>query len=189
MKKEEIRKIYLSKRRKIEDEYYNKLNYSIKTLFLNHFIPSIKSKIHIYLSENSKNREVDTWEIISKLEEYQIVLCAPKIYGKRLKACILEKNTILKENNWGIKEPIKCKLVDPSSLDIVITPLIAFDEQGYRVGYGGGYYDRFLKECKEEIIKIGLCFFEPLKSIDDINSNDVKIDYCVTPNKIYTFSR
>jgi 5-formyltetrahydrofolate cyclo-ligase len=70
---------------------------------------------------------------------------------------------------------------------VVFVPLLAFDKQGNRVGYGKGFYDRFLANCKPETIKIGLSFFEVENEIADVFNNDIELDYCVTPNKIYTF--
>ena len=66
--------------------------------------------------------------------------------------------------------------------------LVAFDEMGNRVGYGKGFYDGFLNKCRKGTLKIGLSFFgaEP-KLITDVHKNDVKLDYCITPEKIYTF--
>ena len=66
-------------------------------------------------------------------------------------------------------------------------PLIIADKFGNRVGYGKGYYDRFLKKCDKEIIKVGLCFFDVIEKIVDITVNDIKLNYCVTPNKIIKF--
>ena len=66
-------------------------------------------------------------------------------------------------------------------------PLLAFDKKGHRVGYGKGFYDKFLSECKPETIKIGLSFFEAEEMIADVFEADVKLDYCVTPEKIYEF--
>ena len=73
-------------------------------------------------------------------------------------------------------------------LDVVFVPLLAFDNKGNRVGYGGGYYDRLLQKCKKETLKIGISFFEAEQyTIQDIASTDVTLDYCVTPNTIYSF--
>jgi 5-formyltetrahydrofolate cyclo-ligase len=65
--------------------------------------------------------------------------------------------------------------------------LLAFDTRGYRVGYGKGYYDRFLTECRPDVIKVGLSFFEPEKQIDDINRFDIPLNYCVTPQQVFQF--
>ena len=72
-------------------------------------------------------------------------------------------------------------------LEIVFIPLLCFDIYGNRVGYGGGYYDKLLSECSKETIKIGLSFFEPVKKITDISKNDVRMDYCISPSKVYEF--
>ena len=72
-------------------------------------------------------------------------------------------------------------------MDVVFVPLLAFDEKGHRVGYGKGFYDRFLSQCKPEIIKIGLSFFEAEKEISYSGKNDIMLDHCITPNEIYSF--
>ena len=66
-------------------------------------------------------------------------------------------------------------------------PLLAFDEKGNRVGYGKGFYDKFLAECKPEVLKIGLSFFESEKMISDVLNTDIQLDLCVTPTKVYNF--
>ncbi|MDR9457609.1 MAG: 5-formyltetrahydrofolate cyclo-ligase, partial [Salegentibacter sp.] len=72
-------------------------------------------------------------------------------------------------------------------LDLVFIPLLAFDKTGNRVGYGKGYYDRFLDSCKPGVIKIGLSFFEAEEEIKEMFETDVALDYCVTPNRVYQF--
>jgi 5-formyltetrahydrofolate cyclo-ligase len=66
-------------------------------------------------------------------------------------------------------------------------PLLAFDIKGNRVGYGKGFYDKFLSECKPETIKIGLSFFDAEEIVEDTSIKDIQLDYCVTPNRIYKF--
>lgn len=66
-------------------------------------------------------------------------------------------------------------------------PLLAYDKQGNRVGYGKGFYDKFLSQCKPNVVKIGLSFFEPEDLIEDIFENDVKLDVCITTLEIYNF--
>ena len=93
----------------------------------------------------------------------------------------------LVKNSFGIAEPAGGETFSPDEIDLVLVPLLAFDERGYRVGYGKGYYDRFLSECREDVIKIGLSFFEPEEQIDDINQFDIPLNYCVTPQEVYEF--
>jgi 5-formyltetrahydrofolate cyclo-ligase len=77
--------------------------------------------------------------------------------------------------------------VPATKIDVVFVPLLAFDKKGHRVGYGKGFYDKFLSECKPETIKIGLSFFEPEELISDVFEDDVTLNYCVTPNGVYAF--
>ena len=70
---------------------------------------------------------------------------------------------------------------------MIFIPLVAYDLIGNRVGYGKGYYDRFLKSLNSNTLKIGLSLFEPVEEIIDINNYDISMDICVTPNSIYDF--
>ena len=89
--------------------------------------------------------------------------------------------------NNNYKEPYNNIFNDPEEIDLILVPLLAFDTYGYRVGYGKGYYDKFLKECREDLVKIGFSYFDPVDVIDDINAFDVKLTYCITPNANFTF--
>ena len=88
---------------------------------------------------------------------------------------------------FGFSQPVDGIEVSPEDIDMVIVPLLAFDTKGYRVGYGKGYYDRFLKNCRNDVIKVGFSYFEPVDAIDDTNIYDVPLDYCITHDKIYIF--
>ena len=76
---------------------------------------------------------------------------------------------------------------DIKQLDVVFVPLVVFDLLGHRIGYGNGFYDRFLAQCLPETLKIGLSFFYPVQKIDGIYSGDISLDFCVSPDKVYTF--
>lgn len=186
MKKTILRSLYISKRNALSEKDYNKKNKDIANLFLNHFILSREAKIHIYLSKN-EDREVDTWTIIHELQKKKINISVPKIKNNDIKNCILASNAILKKNKWGIEEPVRCKILDPKEIEIIIIPALICDSRGYRIGYGGGYYDRFLKECNSNTKKIVLNFFEPIYKVDDICQYDIPVNYCVTPDKIINF--
>lgn len=88
----------------------------------------------------------------------------------------------------GIPEPVDGIEVDPLLLDIILVPLLAFDIHGNRVGYGKGFYDRFLAQCRPDALKIGLSFFNPINEITEVSSFDIPLDACITPEKIWWFN-
>jgi 5-formyltetrahydrofolate cyclo-ligase len=100
---------------------------------------------------------------------------------------LLTDATKIKKNDYNIPEPIDGIEIPTSKIEVVFVPLLAFDKKGNRVGYGKGFYDRFLSECNPETIKIGLSFFDSEELIEDVFENDVKLDYCVTPNTVFSF--
>ncbi|MBC7886937.1 MAG: 5-formyltetrahydrofolate cyclo-ligase [Ferruginibacter sp.] len=100
---------------------------------------------------------------------------------------IVDDDTIFKTNKYGIEEPVDGIDMYPMEIDLVIVPLLCFDRRGDRVGYGKGYYDRFLKHCRKDCIKIGFSYFEPVDQVDDINKFDIKLNYGITPDAVYEF--
>ena len=142
---------------------------------------------HIFLSIPTK-KEVDTSFLLTLLQGKDKDIVVPKVSdGGKLIHYLLTDATRFKISRWGIPEPVSGVQVDPRQLEVVFIPLLAFDLEGYRVGYGGGFYDRFLDDCKEGVVKVGLSFFEPVEQIPDRHSNDLRMDYCVTPGKVYSF--
>ena len=143
---------------------------------------------HIFLSIEEKN-EVDTLPLITLLQGKDKNIVVPKVSGKNsMENYLLTDSTPFKKNAWGVPEPVDGIEIPESKIDVVFVPLLAFDALGNRVGYGKGYYDTFLNKCRKETIKIGLSFFEAEnEGITDVNENDVKLDYCVTPEKVYEF--
>ena len=99
----------------------------------------------------------------------------------------MDDDVILGLNKYGIPEPKNGKKIKNNLIDVVFVPLLSYDKKGNRVGYGKGFYDRFLSNLSIKTIKIGLSLYEPENYIEGIDENDIKIDYCVTPNKIFSF--
>jgi 5-formyltetrahydrofolate cyclo-ligase len=100
---------------------------------------------------------------------------------------LLTDNTKIKKNEYNIPEPVNGLPVPTEMIDVVFVPLLAYDKLGNRVGYGKGFYDKFLNQCKPDVLKIGLSFFEPEELIEDVFENDVKLDFCVTSEKVICF--
>ena len=142
---------------------------------------------HIFLSI-TENKEVDTLPLITLLQGKDKNVVIPKVSGKNsMENFLLTDNTVFKKNKWHIPEPVDGIQIPEEKIDVVFLPLLAFDKEGNRVGYGKGYYDTFLNKCNPETIKIGLSFFEAEELIKDVYKNDVRLDYCVTPKKVYRF--
>ena len=98
----------------------------------------------------------------------------------------LREDTRLELNKVGVPEPINGEKAE-NKYDLIITPLLIFDKEGYRIGYGKGFYDRFLATIPNAI-KVGLSCFAPIDKIPDTNKLDIALDYCITPESIYNFS-
>ncbi len=117
------------------------------------------------------------------------VLFYPVIHptAPEMHSVIVNDQTEFELNKFGIPEPVNATPMFPEEIDLVIVPLLAYSLKGHRVGYGKGYYDRFLKECRNDVIKIGFSYFAPEQDIAGTNRFDVKLDYCISPEKIYSF--
>ena len=142
---------------------------------------------HIFISI-SKYNELDTSSIINKLKSEKKIIIVPKISNNELVHIAINDQTEFSINEYGIKEPNNGHHFITENLDLIFIPLLAFDLEGHRVGYGKGYYDRFLKLTNKSSLKIGLSFFDPINKIQDIDDNDVKLDYCVTPKQVHKFN-
>ena len=143
---------------------------------------------HILLSIEEQN-EVDTLPIITLLQGKDKHVVVPKVSGENsMDHYLLTDGTAFRKNKWGIPEPVDGIVVPEEKIDVAFIPLLAFDALGNRVGYGKGFYDAFLDKCRKDTLKIGLSFFgteeEP---ITDVHENDMKLDYCITPEKVYAF--
>ncbi|MFN3850899.1 MAG: 5-formyltetrahydrofolate cyclo-ligase [Spirosomataceae bacterium] len=148
------------------------------------------ANIHIFLPIKEQN-EIDTWLIISTLQtDFSTNIIIPKSHKNgTLTNYRFTIRTQFEINQWGISEPVHNEqlLVKSEEIDMVLIPLLAFDKKGYRVGYGKGFYDRFLADCRPDVVKVGLSVFEPIDEIADLNEFDIKMDFCITPNRVWQF--
>lgn len=147
-----------------------------------------KTYFHIFLPI-TEQKEVNTEFILHLLsgKDKEIIVSKADFETRNMTHFLLTDNTRIKKNAYNIPEPVDGIEVPSHKIDVVFVPLLAFDKKGHRVGYGKGFYDKFLSECKPDVIKIGLSFFDPEELITDVFEGDVKLDYCVTPNSIHSF--
>ena len=185
MLKGELRKVYKLKRSSLTNTEILSLEIANKTLEID--IWNLQN-YHVFFPIE-KHKEVDSKLIIqiAQGKDKNVILPKLNLESKTIDSFLLTDSTPMKTNHLGISEPFNGIQINNNQIDLVFVPLLAFDNFGHRVGYGGGYYDKFLSKCPRAI-KVGLSYFDPINKIEDINSKDIKLDYCITPNKVYKFS-
>lgn len=190
MTKNELRVIYREKRKKLTQQQLNKLQDLLLIQFQKLHLPQI-SLVHTYLA-SLKMREPETAAVIAWLEFQNpgLRIAVPRIdrHTSGMYHYLYDEQMILTPNEWGIREPAEGKSLEVKEIDLVLVPLLCFDKKGFRVGYGKGYYDRFLAHCRPDCFFIGLSFFDPVGAIDDVDSFDIPLHYCITPSRIYSFN-
>ncbi len=144
-----------------------------------------KTYFHLFLTIEEL-KEVDTEFVLHLLagKDKEIVISKSDFATLKMTHYLVTDNTKIKKNQFNIPEPINGLEVPTSKIEVVFVPLLAFDTNGNRVGYGKGFYDKFLSECHPNTIKIGLSLFEAETAIEDVISNDIPLTHCVTPTKI-----
>jgi 5-formyltetrahydrofolate cyclo-ligase len=191
MLKSEIRSLFKSERNKISDLELNQKSQLICEIALNSFNLNNKT-VSIFLPI-TKFKEVNTFFILNQLKKdktTKVALPISNFYDNSLTHFLFHDGIQIEENKFGIPEPINGDVeVKNFEFDVVFVPLLAIDFHGYRVGYGKGFYDRFMKDCKESCIFIGLNIFDNQIEIDDINEYDIPLDYCISPNHMYKFRK
>lgn len=185
MYKAGLRKIYKQKRQNLSLLEIQQFQESIYAQIYDLDISEIKN-IHIFLTlQNFK--EIDTAPIIDYFRKQQkkIIVSKSDFTTYTLTHFYLEKNTVLELSKYGIPEPKDAKQVSETVIDLVFVPLLISDELGYRIGYGKGFYDRFLSNCRKDVKKIGLNFFKPIAEIDGVNEFDIALDEVIYPKTKY----
>jgi len=143
---------------------------------------------HLFLPIESQ-KEVNTEFLFSKIlqKNKKLVVSKSNFETHSMEHFLWSKTTQITKNAYGIPEPSDGIAVKDQEIEVVFVPLLAYDKKGNRLGYGKGFYDRFLSACKQETIKIGLSFFEAETALIDNSENDVRLDYCITPKRVYSF--
>ncbi|AZA72851.1 5-formyltetrahydrofolate cyclo-ligase [Chryseobacterium indoltheticum] len=187
MKKSEIRKIYLEKRKNLSQDEVFLLSERIFENFINFFKPVSNQKVHIFIPIE-KFKEINTQIFIDYFLSRNIKVFVPKIVDTKLISVEIFSDTQFETNNWGISEPVSNEDSEVLDFDFVITPLLYCDFKGNRVGYGKGFYDQFFENISKNSKKIGVNYFNPDDIIDDVWENDIPLDYLVTGTDVLSFS-
>ena len=189
MVKKEARKVYKYKRSQFSYAEKLKLDDLLLIQFQRLALPQLSCALSFYPIE--ENNEVNTF-IITDYLRFQhpgIQIAYPKtdVTHSTMQAIVCEEDEAFEISNYNILEPLSCAFIPPENIDLVLVPLLVCDEGGNRVGYGKGFYDRFLKQCRPDCVKVGLSYFEPIERIQDADEFDVPLNLCITPQKAYVF--
>ncbi len=142
---------------------------------------------HVFLPIE-KQLEVNTEYLLNILngKDKNVVLSKSDFEQVSMTHYLLTDNLKIKTNNWGIPEPVDGLEIKTEQLDVIFIPLLAFDKRGNRLGYGKGFYDRFLSQCRPDALKIGLSFFEAEAELPH-TGEDIQLTHCITPETSYSF--
>lgn len=184
MNKKALRALYRQKRATIPPEQQAQLSQQIAEQTLQLPIWD-KQFFHSFLSIPSFG-EVDTEPLIRLLQERgkTLVVSRTVMETVRMEHFRYDPSQIQANNKWHIPEPQGGIPIKSEEIEVVFVPLLAYDIKGNRVGYGKGFYDNFLAECKSEALKVGLSFFPAEPHIEDVREDDIPLDYVVTPDGI-----
>lgn len=191
--KKSLRKLYKTKRNNISKKNKLKSDFKIKELVIS-LINKISQdnklvKIHLFLPIEKFN-EVNTWLIYDELKDlkYHFYISVSNFETNELTNYLFKNDTEIKTNEFGIPEPINAVEYNRNDFDITIVPLLCTDENGYRVGYGKGFYDKFLNKTSKKNKTIGVGYFDLVKKITDTNNLDVRLKYYINTDKVYNFN-
>jgi 5-formyltetrahydrofolate cyclo-ligase len=188
LKKNLARKSHLEKRENLTKEQFKDFE---KQTILNciELIKKLKPKVvHCYLPISNK-LEINTELIFNFCWKNNIKTVVPisDFKNNTMTSALYNNETELEINQYRIPEPKNPEIIINKEIDFIVTPLLAFDKTGQRVGFGKGFYDRFFIECKTNAKKVGISLFEPIDQIEDLNQYDIPLDHSISPTNIFNF--
>lgn len=189
MKKQDLRTEFKKKRAALSPLDLHERSEKICQRLFSSF--QLEGKIVSLFLPIEKFKEINTYIILEKGKTIGTRFALPKtnFSNHSLKHYIFESNDQLEITEWGIPEPKSGKVIDSSKIDFVLIPLLTVDHKGHRVGYGKGFYDRFLENCSPHCTFVGLHLFDELSDIEDVGDHDVQLHYCISPEKFWRFEK
>lgn len=189
MKKKETRQLYREKRMALSGQERVKLDDLLLIQFQTAGLPFIGSLLSYWPIEENHEPDTHLFTGFLRFRNPELKVCYPvaDFSSGDMQAILTDIDTAFTKKRLNIYEPDNMEVLLPDDIDMVFVPLLAFDRQGYRVGYGKGFYDRYLSFCRPDCIKAGFSYFEPFSSLDDRDEFDVPLDICITPQNVYVF--
>ncbi len=188
MNKSTLRIQFKEKRKVLSTKELLKLNDLLLIQFQNVSFSAVQNCMTYWPLEqfNEPNTHLFVRYLLHMIPSLKV--CYPKMNEHhQITAIEVNDETVFVTNEWGITEPKEGNIIAPHTIDLILVPLLTFDQKGYRVGYGKGFYDRFLANCSAETILLGISYFEPIQIIEDTNEFDIPLTIGITPEHVYEF--
>ena len=181
-----IRKTVLSYRKLLADHAYIQRNEALLGNLDFWLKENQVHRVHLFLSI-SANREPDVTPLLATLwkRDVRSMASVTDFKQKTMEHFYFDESTNCPANHLGIPEPVDGKRADLRDVQAILVPLLMADKKGYRIGYGGGFYDKLLSETKAA--KIGLSLSNPVDHIRQTDDWDVPLNFLITPYKIYNY--
>ncbi|HMU33513.1 MAG TPA: 5-formyltetrahydrofolate cyclo-ligase [Pyrinomonadaceae bacterium] len=188
MTKDELRKELLKRRRTLSSGEIVAISQQVAERFFAEIDLAAVGCLHTFI-RIAKFNEIDTSMIYMRIwrDRPRIATFAPRIDHEtgRMESVRFDEHTPLVDGRWGIREPAEGESVSPDKLDLILVPMLGFDHLGHRIGYGKGFYDRFLRQTRVDCLKVGLCHWAPLEEAIETHEGDVPVGLVITPDAVF----
>jgi 5-formyltetrahydrofolate cyclo-ligase len=185
-KKEELRKKYLKERSEIPQNKISSWSQKINKQFLK--LPQLETAKKV-MAYASMRKEIETFDLMEELLDQGYLLYLPYTRKDKIDlgtAQINDLDSELKEGVYGVQEPVARIRGEevPEDLDVIVVPGACFTPEGYRIGYGGGYYDSFLSKHANGALKVGFCYDRFIVDSIPVEDHDVPVDLIITEKEV-----
>lgn len=189
MTKKELREQYRQKRLAITEKEKLKLDDLLLIRFQQWSFDDVQMLLTYAPMQHTAEPDVHLCERFLKHQVPGLQVAYPVVdfATSTMQAMLVNDATKFIKNIYKIEEPAGGNIVQPETIDMIFIPMLVCDKTGYRAGYGKGFYDRYLNQCHEDVLKVGFSYFEPVETISDLQPFDIPLNFCITPQHIYEF--
>lgn len=179
--KELLREKYIVFRNNLSEDKVKEVSSRITNMFFS--LEAIKEKQN-FLLYHSFGNEIITYDIINVILRENKNVYLPYISNKKIEISQIYSKKELKSGAFGIMEPLDRQDINVNKMDVLVVPGLLFDRKGYRIGYGGGYYDRLLAGIDSHILTIGLAYDDFLQESLPIDKYDIPVKLIISEKQI-----
>ena len=189
MTKKELRQIYKQKRLDISSKEKLKLDDLLLLQLQTFNFEGVKTVLTFWPMANmaEPNTHLFSGYLRYFVPDLQLAYPVSNFTDNTMKAILIDEDTVYTTNNFGVTEPKEGNVIEPIELDLVFVPNLICDKKGFRVGYGKGFYDKYLSQCNEDVTLIGFNYFAPIETRTDKDDFDIPLNYCLTPDDVFEF--